>query len=53
MKRILFAVALISALCTTGLTQSTQTSEGLKQYVPILRSVRSNSGTLILNSVTR
>jgi glyoxylase-like metal-dependent hydrolase (beta-lactamase superfamily II) len=40
MKRILFAAALMSTLCTTGLTQSTQTPEGLKQYVPVLPSVR-------------
>jgi glyoxylase-like metal-dependent hydrolase (beta-lactamase superfamily II) len=40
MKQILFAAALTSTLCTMGLTQSTQTPEGPKQYVPILPTVR-------------
>ena len=42
MKNFLYAVALASILCVQGLAQSTQTPEGLKEYVPVLPSVRAN-----------
>jgi len=40
MKKALFTAALLYILCPAGLSQSTDTPEGLKQYVPILPSVR-------------
>src|SRR5690348_15714577 len=40
MKRPLYTVFLIAALSAGCPGQSTQTSEGLKQYVPVLPSVR-------------
>jgi hypothetical protein len=40
MKNALLAAALLHILCSAGLSQSTDTPEGLKQYVPVLPSVR-------------
>lgn len=40
MKNFFFTLAVTAALCVHGLAQSTQTPEGLKQYVPVLPSVR-------------
>ncbi|MBV8278513.1 MAG: hypothetical protein JO170_25090, partial [Verrucomicrobia bacterium] len=40
MKSILFAATIVCTLFSTGLTQSTETAEGLKQYVPVLPAVR-------------
>jgi glyoxylase-like metal-dependent hydrolase (beta-lactamase superfamily II) len=42
MKNFLCPLALASILCTHGFAQSTQTPEGLKEYVPVLPSVRAN-----------
>jgi glyoxylase-like metal-dependent hydrolase (beta-lactamase superfamily II) len=42
MKNFLYALALASILCVHGSAQSTQTPEGLKEYVPVLPSVRGN-----------
>jgi len=42
MKKYRCTVALASILCVHGLAQSTQTTEGLKEYVPVLPSVRAN-----------
>jgi glyoxylase-like metal-dependent hydrolase (beta-lactamase superfamily II) len=40
MTRVLCGVLLLASLCGRGNAQSTQTPEGLKQYVPVLPSVR-------------
>ena len=40
MKKLVYGLAMAAALCGYGPAQSTQTSEGLKQYVPVLPSVR-------------
>ena len=40
MKSFLCALALAAVLCSHGSAQSTQTPEGLKEYVPVLPSVR-------------
>jgi len=40
MKKLVYGLAIAAALCGYGPAQSTQTSEGLKQYVPVLPSVR-------------
>jgi glyoxylase-like metal-dependent hydrolase (beta-lactamase superfamily II) len=40
MKNLLFTLAVSAALCAPGIAQSTQTPEGLKEYVPVLPSVR-------------
>ena len=42
MKNFLYALALASIPCIHGLAQSTQTPDGLKEYVPVLPSVRAN-----------
>jgi hypothetical protein len=40
MKRFLYTASLVAALNAMCLGQSTQTPEGLKQYAPVLPSVR-------------
>jgi len=42
MKSFLYTLALMAVLCGNGMSQSTQTPEGLKEYVPVLPSVRAN-----------
>ena len=40
MRNLVYAVSMIAVFCTGSLAQSTQSPEGLKQYVPVLPSVR-------------
>ena len=40
MKSSMYALLLAAVLCGHGIAQSTQTPEGLKQYVPVLPSVK-------------
>lgn len=40
MKSFIYACMLVAALCVRGRAQSTQTAEGLKEYVPVLPAVR-------------
>ena len=42
MKTFFYACVIVAALSASGYAQSTQTPEGLKEYVPVLPSVRSN-----------
>ena len=42
MSRYLYSLAFFALLCAHGFAQSTQSPEGLKEYVPILPSVRAN-----------
>lgn len=42
MSRYLYSLAFFALLCGHGFAQSTQSPEGLKEYVPILPSVRAN-----------
>jgi hypothetical protein len=42
MRRYLSILAFVAVLCGHCFAQSTQSPEGLKQYVPILPSVRAN-----------
>jgi len=42
MKNLLFVLAMAAILLGHGVAQSTQTPEGLKEYVPVLPSVRAN-----------
>jgi glyoxylase-like metal-dependent hydrolase (beta-lactamase superfamily II) len=40
MKSFIHSCIIVSALCTSGYAQSTPTPEGLKEFVPVLPSVR-------------
>lgn len=42
MRSFLYVLALTVVFCGNAVAQSTQTPEGLKEYVPVLPSVRSN-----------